>query len=213
MRQTLVQAGAAGSVAAMTELVLFHHVLGLTDGVRTFADLIRAQGHTVHTPDLFEGRTFPSIDEGIGYAGSIGFDEVMRRGIEAAAPLPKQVVFGGFSVGVMPAQQLLQTTPEALGGLFLHAFIDPAELDGSWPDGVPAQVHGMDGDPFFIGDGDLDAARAVQAGHPELETFLYPGKGHLFTDSSSADYDQVTAAQVLERISAFLTTFDSTDQP
>ncbi|WP_147915402.1 dienelactone hydrolase family protein [Ruania zhangjianzhongii] len=188
----------------MTELVLFHHVLGLTDGVRNFAELIRAQGHTVHTPDLFEGRTFPTIDEGIGYAGSIGFDEVMRRGIEAAAPLPKRVVFGGFSVGVMPAQQLLQTTPEALGGLFLHAFIDPTQLEGSWPSGVPAQVHGMDEDPFFIGDGDLEAARAVQADHPELEAFLYPGKTHLFTDSSSADYDQAAAVTVLERASEFL---------
>lgn len=196
----------------MTELVLFHHVLGLTDGVRSFADLIRAQGHTVHTPDLFEGRTFPSIDEGIGYAGSIGFDEVMRRGLAAAAPLPNRVVFGGFSVGVMPAQQLLQTTPEALGGLFLHAFIDPTELDGSLPAGVPAQVHGMDEDPFFIGDGDLEAARAVQSDHPELETFLYPGKAHLFTDSSSADYDRAAATQVLERTSAFLATFDSADQ-
>ena len=188
----------------MTELVLFHHALGLTDGVRTFADLIRAQGHTVHTPDLFEGRTFPTIDEGIGYAGSIGFDEVIRRGTEAAADLPQQVVFGGFSVGVMPAQQLLQTTPGALGGLFLHAFIDPAQLPGSWPGDTAVQVHGMDEDPFFIGDGDLDAARAVSADHPGVEIFLYPGSAHLFTDSSSADYDQASAATVLERTSAYL---------
>lgn len=192
----------------MTELVLFHHVLGLTDGVRTFAELIRAQGHTVHTPDLFEGRTFPTIDEGIGYAGSIGFDEVMRRGLQAADPLPKQVVYGGFSVGVMPAQQLLQTTPEAVGGLFLHSFIAPTDLDGAWPGGVPAQVHGMDEDPFFIGDGDLDAARGVQAEHPELEVFLYPGKAHLFTDSSSADYDKAAAVAVLERTGEFLAAVD-----
>lgn len=193
----------------MTELVLFHHVLGLTDGIRNFAELIRAQGHTVHTPDLFEGRTFPTMDEGIGYAGSIGFDEVIRRGLEAAAPLPRRVVFGGFSVGVMPAQQLLQSCPDALGGVFLHSFIDPAQLDGAWPAGVPAQVHGMDEDPFFIGDGDLAAARAVQADHPELETFLYPGTAHLFTDSSSADYDQGAAVTVLERLSTFLTSLDA----
>ncbi len=192
----------------MTDIVLFHHVLGLTDGLRSFADLLRAQGHSVHTPDLFEGRTFPSIDEGIGYAGTIGFDEVVRRGVEAADQLPRQVVFGGFSIGVMPAQQLFQTRPEALGGLFLHAFIDPDQLAGGWPDGRPVQVHGMDQDPFFTGDGDLDAARTVQTEHPELEIFLYPGSTHLFTDSSSADYDQAAAAQVLERVSAFLTTVD-----
>lgn len=191
----------------MTDIVLFHHVLGLTDGVRSFADLLRAQGHTVRTPDLFEGRTFPTVDEGIGYAGSIGFDEVVRRGRTAAETLPRRVVFGGFSVGVMPAQQLFQTTPEALGALFLHAFIDPAQLEGTWPGGKPAQVHGMDGDPFFTGDGDLEAARAVQAEHPELEVFLYPGGTHLFTDSSSADYDQAAAVQVLERASAFLSRF------
>src|SRR5699024_9368952 len=119
----------------MADIILFHHVLGLTDGVRSFADLLRAQGHTVHTPDLFEGRTFPSIDEGIGYAGTIGFDEVVRRVVEAAGLLPKRPVFGCFSVGVMPAQQLLQPTPVALGGLLLHSFIDPTEPEGTWPDG------------------------------------------------------------------------------
>lgn len=204
--------GGSPYCGGMADIILFHHVLGLTDGVRSFADLLRAQGHTVHTPDLFEGRTFPSIDEGIGYAGTIGFDEITRRGIEAAADLPKQAVFGGFSVGVMPAQQLLQTTPEALGGLFLHSFIDPTELEGTWPESRPVQVHGMDHDPFFTGDGDLDAARAVQSEHPELEIFLYPGSAHLFTDSSSADYDQAAAVQVLERASDLLASMDPASQ-
>ena len=50
----------------MAEVVLFHHAQGLTAGVNAFADDLRRAGHTVHTPDLFGGRTFPTIEEGIG---------------------------------------------------------------------------------------------------------------------------------------------------
>lgn len=197
----------------MVDLVLFHHVLGLTDGVHRFADQLRNRGHTVHTPDLFEGRTFATVEEGMGYAESLGLEQVIRRGIEAAGELPKQAVFGGFSIGVLPAQQLLQTTPEALGGLFLHSFVDPEFLPGSWPTNRPVQVHGMDHDPFFAGEGDLEAARAVQSEHPELEIVLHSGSGHLFTDSSTADYDESAAADVLARASTFLAGFDAGDRP
>ena len=40
----------------MAEVVLFHHLQGLTEGVRAFAGELRAGGHTVHTPDLFDGQ-------------------------------------------------------------------------------------------------------------------------------------------------------------
>ena len=197
----------------MVDLVLFHHVLGLTEGVRRFADQLGNRGHTVHTPDLFEGRTFATIEEGMGHAESLGLEHVIRRGIEAAAGLPKRAVFGGFSIGVLPAQQLLQTTPEALGGLFLHSFVDPEFLPGSWPSGCPVQVHGRDHDPFFAGEGDLEAARAVQSEHPELEIVLHAGHGHLFTDSSTADYDESAAADVLARAGTFLAGIDAGDPP
>ena len=166
----------------------------------------------MHTPDLFEGHTFATIAEGMGYAESLGFDQVIRRGLDAADDLPQRAVFGGFSIGVMPAQQLLQTTPDAWGGLFLHAFVDPEFLEGAWPSGCPVQVHGMDHDPFFAEEGDLEAARAVQSEHPELEIELYPGNGHLFTDSSSAEYDRAATADVVERATAFLARFDAADR-
>ena len=48
----------------MADVVLFHHVQGLTAGVHRLAGELRAGGHTVHTPDFFEGATFDSIDDG-----------------------------------------------------------------------------------------------------------------------------------------------------
>ena len=68
----------------MAEVLLFHHAQGLTPGVRAFADELRAAGHTVHTPDLFDGRTFDSIDEGVAHAKEIGFENVLERGVRSA---------------------------------------------------------------------------------------------------------------------------------
>lgn len=188
----------------MTEIVLFHHVRGLTDGVRAFAERLRERGHAVHTPDLFDGLTFATVDDGLDHVRRIGFEAVIDRGVAACAELPQELVFGGFSLGVMPAQHLLQTSPDALGGLFVSGFLDPAELGGSWPEHVPVQVHAMDQDPSFVDEGDLDAARAVQSNHPNLEIVLYPGPGHLFADSTSPDYDPRATELVIDRADAFL---------
>src|SRR6185436_19421601 len=106
-------------------------------------DELRRAGHTVHTPDLYEGRTFATLDEGVGHAGSIGFGEVMQRGVRAAEALPAEVVYAGFSLGVMPAQQLAQTRPGARGALLVDACLPPSEFGSSWPDDVPVQIHGM----------------------------------------------------------------------
>ena len=190
-------------VPGMTEIALFHHIQGLTPGVVAFADALRAAGHTVHTPDLFEGRTFDSIEAGQEFLGEVGFDEVRERGARAAGDLPQALVYAGFSLGVMPAQKLLQTRPGARGGLFYHSFADPTWF-GEWPDGVPAQIHSMDADPFFVDEGDIDAARPFVEAHDDVEMFLYPGDGHLFTDSSLAAYDEAATALVLERSLAFL---------
>ena len=182
----------------MTEIVLFHHIQGLTPGVRAFADGLREAGHTVHAPDYFEGRTFDSIEEGAAHCREVGFDEMRRRGVRLADDLPEDVVYGGFSLGVMAAQYLVQNRPGALGGLFYHGVIDPAEF-GAWPSGVPAQVHAMDADPEFIDAGDLEAATPFLDSHDEVELFLYPGDGHLFTDSSLAAHDADATKLVLER--------------
>jgi dienelactone hydrolase len=196
----------------MAEVVLFHHAQGLTPGVVAFADRLRAAGHPVHTPDLFAGRTFGTLEEGLAHAEEIGFDEVMARGARAVEGMPAEVVYAGFSLGVVAAQKLAQTRPGARGALFLYSCV-PTSYFGPWPAGVPVQVHGMDADPIFVGEGDIDAARALvveargQGGNAEL--FLYPGDEHLFTDRSLPAYDEKSATLLTERVLAFL---DAADQ-
>ncbi|HEY3557539.1 MAG TPA: dienelactone hydrolase family protein [Kribbella sp.] len=188
----------------MAEVVLYHHSQGLTDGVKAFAEELRQAGHTVHTPDLYEGNTYATIEEGMDYARSTGFDVVLERGVAAGQDLPANVVYAGFSLGVMPAQKLTQTRPGAAGALFYYSCL-PVEEFGGWPDGVPVQVHGMDQDPFFTEEGgDLDAARALVAAVDNAELFLYPGKEHLFADSSLPSYDEPAAKLLLDRTLAFL---------
>ena len=188
----------------MAEVVLFHHVQGLTPGVLAFADALRAAGHTVHTPDVMDGRTFDSIDDGMAFVRGIGFDEAKDRGVRAAEELPSEVVYAGFSLGVMAAQQLAQTRPGARGALFFHSAL-PIEEFGSWPDGVAVQIHAMDADPFFVEDGgDIDAARAIVEQVADAELYLYPGDQHLFTDSSLPAYDPQAAALLMSRVLSFL---------
>jgi dienelactone hydrolase len=192
-----------GSVE-MAEVVLFHHAQGLTPGVLEFADELRRAGHTVHTPDSYDGRTFDTLDAGIGYAKEVGFDEVLKRGVRAADELPAELVYAGFSLGVMAAQQLAQTRPGARGALFFHSCLPVSEFGSSWPDGVPVQIHGMDADPFFVDEGDIDAARALVEEAEDGELFLYPGDQHLFTDSSLPSYDADATALLTQRVLGFL---------
>ncbi len=188
----------------MAEILLFHHAQGLTSGMVAFADRLRAAGHSVHTPDLFEGRTFPTLDEGIGHARTVGFDTILDRGFAAGEALGTGVVYAGFSMGVMPAQKLAQTRPGARGAILIDACLPVSEFSDGWPDGVPVQVHGMDADPFFAGEGDLDAARDLVASTAGAQLFLYPGQVHLFADSSLATYDPGAADLLTDRLLDFL---------
>lgn len=189
----------------MAELLLFHHAQGLTPGVLAFADALRAAGHTVHTPDLYDGRTFDDLDDGVGYAREVGFGTIVERGRQAADGLPDGLAYGGFSLGVMPAQLLAQTRAGAKGALFLSAAM-PASEFGAWQPGVPLQIHMMEDDPWA--DEDLPAARELAASVAGAELFLYPGDRHLFVDSSLADYDEDAAKLVEQRVLAFLGSID-----
>jgi dienelactone hydrolase len=188
----------------MAEIVLFHHAQGLTPGVVAFADGLRADGHTVHTPDLYEGVTFDKLDAGVAFAGETGFGELMARGAHAVADLPADLVYGGFSLGVLPAQMLAQTRPGARGALLMYSCVPASEFGDGWPAGVPAQIHAMDADPFFVDDGDIDAARALVASADDVEMFLYPGDRHLFADPSLPAYDEAAATLMGERVREFL---------
>lgn len=184
----------------MAELLLFHHALGLTPGVASFAVALRSEGHVVHTPDLYDGRTFTELDEGVAYGQSIGTERVIEQARRAAAALPPEIVYGGFSFGVVAAQLLAQTRPGAKGALFFHDCIAPEEFGTPWPAGIPLQVHTMERDEWV----DLDTARAVTSSTVSGDLFLYPGDGHLFADEGSPDYDAAAAALLRERVLAFL---------
>ena len=186
----------------MTEVVLYHHVQGLTDGVRSFADELRQAGHTVHTPDLFDGRRFDTIEEGMAFAREAGFVALAERGVAAAEEWSPDVVYAGFSFGVMPAQQLAQTRPGARGALLMCGCLPASEFGDAWPEGVPVQVHGKEADPFF--EEDMEAARELAESADSAELFLYPGEEHLFADSSLPAYDAAAAELLTERVLAFL---------
>jgi len=188
----------------MAEIVLFHHVQGLTRGVHELADRLRAGGHTVHTPDLYDGRTFTEMSEGAAFARErTDRDEVVDR---LVADLPDALVYAGISSGVMSAQRLAQTRPGAAGAVLLEACL-PVSGEwavGPWPAEVPVQVHGMDDDEFFAHEGDLDAARELVASAPDAELFTYSGSAHLFVDSSLPSYDAAATDQVVERVLGLL---------
>lgn len=188
----------------MAEVLLFHHAQGQTPGFHAFADELRQAGHTVHTPDLFEGRTFGSIDEGMAYIGGIGFGDLLERGVSVADDLPSELVYAGFSFGVVPAQKLAQTRPGTQGALLFYSCVPVSEFSDSWPAEVPVQIHGMDADPFFMDEGDVDAAKALVESTADAELFLYPGDQHYFADSSLPSYDPAAAALLTERVLAFL---------
>lgn len=191
----------------MAEAVLFHHAHGLTSGCLAFAGDLRAAGHVVHAPDLYDGETFVDLDDGIGYAKQVGFDRILERGRAAVESLPPELVYIGLSLGVMPAQMLAQTRAGAKGAVLLHAALPPDEFGGAWPPAVPLQIHLMQDDEFAL-EGDLDAARELDETVESTTLFLYSGDRHLFTDSSLADYDEQAATLVKQRVTAFLEGID-----
>lgn len=176
----------------MAHLTLFHHAQGVTPGVVAFADQLRVAGHQVSLPDLFEGRTFPTVEEGVAYVDGLGMDEIITRasGTEIA---PGSWV-AGMSLGVVAAHHAAQTRPGIRGAFFLFGCLPVGSFGPTWPEGVPVQIHAMEDDPWFAED--RDAALSF----PGAACYLYPGSGHLFTEPSAVEYDPEATTLVLERI-------------
>jgi dienelactone hydrolase len=181
----------------MAEILLFHHVLGRTTGMEALAERFRAGGHTVHLPDLFEGRVFANREEGRAYADEIGFATIIERGRLVAEALPRELVYAGVSLGALPAHLLTQTRLGARGALFISAALEPSDVDAAWPVGVPVQIHLMEGDPLLV-EGDLDAARSIVETVPEVDLFLYAGSAHLFTELVN-EADEAATNLLVER--------------
>jgi dienelactone hydrolase len=188
----------------MAEVLLFHHAQGQTSGFHAFADELRQAGHTVHTPDLYDGRTFDTLEAGLAYAKELGFGNLLERGVHTADALKSELVYAGFSLGVLPAQKLAQTRPGAKGALLFYACVPVSEFGTAWPADVPVQIHGMDADPLFVVEGDLEAARALVQSATHGEVFLYSGDQHYFADSSLPSYDAAATALLTRRVLEFL---------
>lgn len=187
---------------AVSTVVVFHHALGLTPGVAQFAGALREAGHDVHTPDLFDGQTFDSVEAGVAHASTIGFGEIARRGTSSLDALElgaEPVVVVGFSLGVLPAQRLAQTDSRVSAAVLCHSCVPLGEFGDAWPDDVSLQIHAMEEDPLFLDEGDMDAALDLIGSVADAELFLYPGEQHLFADASLPSHDAGATAQLIER--------------
>jgi dienelactone hydrolase len=191
----------------MAEVLLFHHIQGLTPGIVALADQFRAAGHTVHTPDLYGGRTFATIEHGAAFSQGDDAPDLAALADTAAAQLPARLVYAGISAGVVHAQRLAQTRAGAAGAVLMESCV-PVTGEwafGDWPEGLPVQIHGMDQDEYFAGEGDLQAARdIVNIVGSSAELFVYPGDKHLFEDSSLDSYDPDAAKLLTKRVTDFL---------
>jgi len=193
----------------MADVLLLHHAHGLTGGLLAFAETLRGAGHTVHAPDSYDGHTFGDLVDGLSYAEKVGFGTVAGRAVEAAQALPPELVYVGFSLGVMPAQQLAQTREGARGAVLVGSCVGPTEFAPQWPEGVPVQVHGGERDEIFAEEGDLDAARELVDSTADAELFLYDTESHNFADASLDEYDEAAATLLTERLLAFLARLDA----
>ena len=184
----------------MVEIVLFHHVRGLTEGVEAFAQTLRDAGHAVHTPDVFDGRTFADIHDGIAFVESVGEETFAARAVELVAPMPADVVYGGMSMGAARAAEQVLARPGAKGAFFLYGTIAPSWWEATWPAGVPSQAHVTDRDEYR----EPDAEAEYLADVPGADLYIYPGSGHLFAEPGDPDYDEQTAHLATERVLSFL---------
>lgn len=194
----------------MADVLMFHHVQGLTPGIRRLADAIRAAGHSVDAPDLYGGRVFATIEEGAPFHQA-NSASVAALADEEASKLPPELVYLGISAGVMQAQRLAQRRAGARGAVLLESAvpITGGWAFGPWPESVPVQIHGMDADEFFAGEGDIDAAREIVAAAADGELFIYSGDRHLFEDDSLPSYDAEATRLMMERVLAFLSRVDA----
>lgn len=184
----------------MAEVVVFHHALGLTPGVVEFAEVWREAGHVVHTPDLFEGRTFVDLDEAVEFVDGQGMEHWISATTAAAVAHPGATAFAGFSLGAACAQFAAQSRPGAGAALLFHGALSLETMELAWPDGVRLQVHTAEADPWV----ELDQAQELIESVDGSELFLYPGSAHLFADGSWKEYDEESTRLMHERSLALL---------
>lgn len=192
-------------------IMLFHSTYGLRTAVRQAADRLRAAGHEVWTPDLFEGRTFDSVEEARAFEDEVGKEELLKRAVLAAAPYSERgLVYAGFSLGAAVAQTLALGDDKARGLLLLHGTSDIAPNASA--DGLPVQLHVAEPDPFETDD--WLSAWYLRMGRigADVEVHRYAGAGHLYTDPDLPDYDEEAAEATWRVALGFLDSLEP-DQP
>lgn len=172
-------------------ILLLHSTYGPRPAVHSAAERLRAAGHEVHVPDLFEGQVADSVEDGRKIRDEIGNEELLRRAIAAAAPYSEQgLVYAGFSMGGSLAQNLALGDEKARGLLLLHGTSDLPE--GAATD-IPVQLHVADPDPFEPDDWLNAWYLLMRRAGADVEIFRYRGAGHLYTDPELPDYDEDAA--------------------
>ncbi len=190
----------------MATVVLFHSALGLTGHLRQWADILEQDGHTVLTPDLFDGHTFTDLDAGVDHVDAEGVEHWVARARELTARVQGPRIYAGFSLGGAVAEILALTEPDAAGLVVMHGAISPAWFEiHEWPVDLVAQLHYAARDPWV--DADDNAAFLELAGEA-CEEFVYPGEGHLFGFEGWHEYDEVASHDMYERVSEFLSEVD-----
>jgi dienelactone hydrolase len=198
----------------MAEVVLFHSVLGLSPGVISAAKRLRAAGHTLHTPDYFDGEVFDDLEEGMRKEDALGFQEIARRARESVARLPEGLVFCGFSLGAVHAEALAASRPGALGVVLMAGAVPVEALEeyfgiDSWPEGVAVQIHYAADDPCVEAEEEVvPLGEAVRGAGAAFEAHSYPGSGHLFFEPGQPEYDRASSEEMWERVLVFLDRID-----
>lgn len=196
------------SEGSPVKIVMFHSAYGLRPAVRAAAERLRAAGHEVYVPDLYDGRTTDTVEEGMKIKDAIGREELLQRAVAAAAPHSDQgLVYAGFSLGGSIAQTLALGDEKARGLLLLHGTSDIA--DDAVTDQLPVQLHVAEPDPFESEDW-LNAwyLRMAKTG-ADVEVYRYRGAGHIYTDPELHDYDAEAAEQTWAVALSFLADLDA----
>lgn len=184
---------------------MFHHAHGLTEGLCSLADRLRADGHTVHTPDTFGGRTFASVDDGIAHAERMGHDAVLEVAVRSARLHPTADVLMGFSMGAGPAQHLAQHMRRARGCVLVGGASTTEMHGSSWRPKVALQVHVADPDDWCT----AEEVGALEREVPAAEVYRYANRRHMFVDPSTRDYDADAADSFEDRLNDWLGRLDA----
>lgn len=202
-----------GDLPVMADIVLVHSALGLRPAVTEAAERLRAAGHRVEVPDLFEGRISQTVEEGREVADGVGHEELLRRVVATSARLAEGSptdapgpVYAGFSLGAALAQTVAMNDTRARGVLLLHGTADIAE--GAAVDDLPVQLHVADPDPFEPHDWLSTWYLNMRRSGADVEVYRYQGAGHLFTDADLPDHDAEAAERTWRLALAFLDELD-----